>query len=476
MVPVAQHFPEPRQPNRKGCGKRKDIDMGVLNVAPPPQAHPNDTGGQMLSALAQLLLKSRLESGLEEDKLKRLTEQRNQEQQQSGEGLAGLMGIEKNIPGTATPDMSLPETIRRPADQMEPVANPLYNMIIKQPKEVSEYGAKQYLEAQAKNKFAKPDAKTLADQAYGRLRSNLYSGQEEKNLLQNQLFGDRVALDEYLKNNEKTAEAQGRAEYSRIAGDPNQKENAGYLSSYLLGSNPDLNKTTQTQTMVDGKPMTVSYNQLNQKVGDRGQAVSRVTALGKVPVAGVPGIFLDKTGDVPRYIDTQGNEHSTEEVQRMAVNFKEDMPTEGTKNRQQIAPKVLNFISRIRPLLTEDNVGPITGRWNDFWQGKIGAPNKQMAQLKTELGLLETALMNMHVGARGGIDMMNHFKELIGEAKQSPENMRSAMDSIESYANDVKSGWHGEKAIPQNVSGSSQGTASSGQKTKTWNPSKKVFE
>jgi hypothetical protein len=46
--------------------------------------------------------------------------------------------------------------------------------------------------------------------------------------------------------------------------------------------------------------------------------------------------------------------------------------------------------------------------------------------------------MNMHVGARGGGEMMNHFRDLIDVGKQDPENLRSALTEIRDYAERVK--------------------------------------
>ena len=46
----------------------------------------------------------------------------------------------------------------------------------------------------------------------------------------------------------------------------------------------------------------------------------------------------------------------------------------------------------------------------------------------------------MHVGARGGAEMMNHFREIIDAGKQSPENMKAALEEISSYAQNVAGG------------------------------------
>jgi hypothetical protein len=45
--------------------------------------------------------------------------------------------------------------------------------------------------------------------------------------------------------------------------------------------------------------------------------------------------------------------------------------------------------------------------------------------------------MRMHVGARGGEQMMEHFRTLIDTSKQSPENLKAAIGEIVEYAKSV---------------------------------------
>jgi hypothetical protein len=57
--------------------------------------------------------------------------------------------------------------------------------------------------------------------------------------------------------------------------------------------------------------------------------------------------------------------------------------------------------------------------------------------LRTNAALLQTALMRMHVGARGGELIMQHFKDLFDVGKQSAPNLKAALDEISHYADDV---------------------------------------
>jgi hypothetical protein len=104
------------------------------------------------------------------------------------------------------------------------------------------------------------------------------------------------------------------------------------------------------------------------------------------------------------------------------------------------APRVIDFADRINQLLdvNEKQLGPLSGRWSEFTAGKIGVKNQDYTKLRTNIALLETALMNMHVGARGGTELMQHFHDLIDGSKQDPDNLRAALGEIKDYAQRVQ--------------------------------------
>jgi len=102
--------------------------MGVLNL---PQVHLSEGGaggaGSAASALMHLL------GMVAQEKMKNA--QAEEERQRAGTSLANVLGIpEKTQPPE---DTTIPETIRRPVDQLEPILNPKYKALQEQPKEVS---------------------------------------------------------------------------------------------------------------------------------------------------------------------------------------------------------------------------------------------------------------------------------------------------------------------------------------------------
>lgn len=114
-------------------------------------------------------------------------------------------------------------------------------------------------------------------------------------------------------------------------------------------------------------------------------------------------------------------------------------PTAATRTMAESAPKVLSLIDKVGALVDKQkgDLGPAASRWAEFMAGKVGAPNEEFTKLRTDVGLLQTLLMRMHVGARGGEAMIKHFADLIDASKQSPENLKAALGEIRSYAEEV---------------------------------------
>jgi len=116
-----------------------------------------------------------------------------------------------------------------------------------------------------------------------------------------------------------------------------------------------------------------------------------------------------------------------------------NVPTSATRSMAEVAPKVIDLVDRSEQLIDQqvNALGPAASRWNEFMAGKVGAPNTDFTKLRTNIGLLQTALMRMHVGARGGEQIMEHFRNLIDSSKQSPENLKAALGEIKLYADAV---------------------------------------
>jgi len=154
-----------------------------------------------------------------------------------------------------------------------------------------------------------------------------------------------------------------------------------------------------------------------------------------------PGVYFSRADGKYHETDAAGNDRilSSEEVKKKNLQFREETPTNDIKVMQQSVPSVLQLVNQSRVAIDNSikNLGPLASRWRELWSGKIGAKDPEFRKLMTDINLLQTRLMKMHVGARGGEYIMKHFQEIIDSGKDSPENLKAALSEIETYANEV---------------------------------------
>jgi hypothetical protein len=227
--------------------------------------------------------------------------------------------------------------------------------------------------------------------------------------------------------------------------------------------NPALTPTTTTS----------SHESINPVTGER-QTLSSTST--KRP--GVPGPPPSPKPTAKPTASTTVPTKSQEDTDREAAYQKrQDRQniTSATRTMIESAPAVMELSSRVRALVNaqKDSLGPAASRWADFMSRKVGAPNPEFTKLITDTDLLSTRLMRMHMGARGGEHMMEHFKNLIDTSKQSPENLLAALDEIDQYAKEVAAEGKPSKAGGGVETPASSGGASSGGK---WNPKTGRYE
>lgn len=162
--------------------------------------------------------------------------------------------------------------------------------------------------------------------------------------------------------------------------------------------------------------------------------------------AGMLGIAKDRYLGDYLGLDPEGNPLAGAETDEKTgkpigpkMREKGDSLSAATKTMVEASPHVLQLSQKLRQEIESQKaaLGPAASRWSEYMSGKVGAPNADFTKLRTDAGLLQTLLMRMHVGARGGEHMMDHFKGLMDTGKQSPENLMAALDEVDSYAHDV---------------------------------------
>lgn len=194
----------------------------------------------------------------------------------------------------------------------------------------------------------------------------------------------------------------------------------------------------------NGKPMVASYDPITrQTTGPDGQIIPNPVPYEKAAVSvnnGEKNLWgIPQPDGTHTVVSIKAGDSIPSNAVSLSGLSSEQVPTAATRTMKETAPKVIGLVDRVNQLLdaNEKQLGPLDSRWNEFTAGKIGVPNQGYTQLRTDVGLLTTALMRMHVGARGGEKIMEHFQDLIDSSKQSPTNLRAALGEIKSYANTV---------------------------------------
>jgi hypothetical protein len=176
-------------------------------------------------------------------------------------------------------------------------------------------------------------------------------------------------------------------------------------------------------------------------------AEQRAKIWSKIPNA-TTGAYFDRTDGKWKVDTTEGTKILTaEDIRELGLATKEAQTTERTKTMVQLAPRVTALAERVRKDIEGQvsQLGPSKGRWNEFWTKKVGAPNPEFKKLQTDVGLLSTLLANMHVGARGGNEIIKRFEGMIESGKESPENLLASIDTIMEYARETAQPIHGQK-------------------------------
>jgi hypothetical protein len=160
------------------------------------------------------------------------------------------------------------------------------------------------------------------------------------------------------------------------------------------------------------------------------------TGAWEAPAAGSPmaAALGGDTGTAAPSSGPKPGESPADYADRRANEQKQALPTTSTRTMSEMAPKVLQLADQVEQSMKNIQAGPLKSRAQEFMSGTIGVGNAPFTKYRTDVGLLQTSLMRMHVGARGGQQIMTHFKNLLDSAKQSPENMQAALGEIREYA------------------------------------------
>ncbi|MGB9233163.1 MAG: hypothetical protein WCC04_02035 [Terriglobales bacterium] len=217
----------------------------------------------------------------------------------------------------------------------------------------------------------------------------------------------------------------------------------------LQAAYPNLTKTQRAMFVRDlgDKPTLGDY----QKAQDRAQKQSDTNlrlsqaqadkdaariAKGEKPVIGVDANnrqVLVPSSDAAKYGLTQVREVGQAENEKVS-NARGLMTVFDNKD-----PEDPGLIQLATKLSDQGKLGPVASRLQD-WLNKGGsvptfdaAGDPDIQRLFTKLGLSTTGLMQVHVGARGSAQMLEHFADLANAKKLSPQAFLAALDTENRY-------------------------------------------
>lgn len=225
---------------------------------------------------------------------------------------------------------------------------------------------------------------------------------------------------------------------------------------------PTVSNTTQTIELSDGTIVQVPKTTTTQKItpGGTGPSGTPTPAIpGVIPTPGKP-VSLSTRGGVKTLVDANGNPLrgkgsaqmmvGTDAQGRQIAGTPQEMTAAGATNftkldsgeaakvntaRQMTSPGGLfDLINKDFSQFKPGELEGLAPRWNEFLAGTYGTADPRYVALRTHLtGLLSTALMQAHVGARGGERIMEHFQDLANAGKMSLPTMKAAVEAERQY-------------------------------------------
>jgi hypothetical protein len=110
----------------------------------------------------------------------------------------------------------------------------------------------------------------------------------------------------------------------------------------------------------------------------------------------------------------------------------------------EMAPEVLARIDA-----TAKEIGPLSGRWDKFMQGTVGAPDAPMAELRSDLLMMSSAVALAHAQGRLPENLRQEFDHAINAPQQSPENLKATIQTMLPWLQKMQEQAHPNQAQPQ---------------------------
>lgn len=232
---------------------------------------------------------------------------------------------------------------------------------------------------------------------------------------------DEILTDPFLSRNRDLAQA---ALASKQAGTDLAKARTDAL---MNPNNPTLQlKAKEIESRMKMAEAQLGLRQHALARLDTMQGYNALMNTGMDPLTGESLADAQARGAAPRTLaDANGNPVPYKQLSTFS-------PTSQMKNvaaQGNIAAQgIPNVIKEIDEL--GDSLGPVSGRWNEYIQGRVGLDNPAFAGLRSDLLMVSSAVALAHARGRLPENLREEFDSMINAPQQDPENIKAVLSHI----------------------------------------------
>jgi hypothetical protein len=231
-----------------------------------------------------------------------------------------------------------------------------------------------------------------------------------------------------------------------------------------LNANPSSEATSAIQSDIAHLTDLQTHHAARDRAGiaqATSDAVDKASKLGAIKTSNTEQVDDNKAGNKTQKTDAQmyvGSDASGNQV----AGTSDDLKAAGVQGFTKMGASAGEKVTQAREMISPDGLfsavakdvadlqakgklGVAASRWSEFMGGTVGT-DPDFAPLRTDMGLLSTKLMQVHVGARGSAEMLHHFANLADYKISDAPTLTAALKAEYRYI-------HGAAMLPKKTGG-----------------------